>query len=347
MNQNPYNNFNGAYYQPPAQIQQNYIRQQQISAARSKEKTEIFTAGLALGAAILANLFVQVVGVSFLQATGKYDLFQNSFLYQHSINIILVEVFSLVLPFFIVSLLLKKRYITPIVPREKVKFMTAASWVAIGLAICMAANYATNGIIQLFKHFGYELTQPESLKPSTAFECVLLVFSTAVAPAICEEFAMRCASLGALRKHGKAFAVVAVSIVFGLLHGNVIQFVFAFCIGLILGYVTIVTDSIVPAMFIHGLNNGLSVVQDICKYAIGNKDLADYLVAGIILVIFVTAVLGFIYLLAKKQLLPPKDNAPQKPYKINFFVKLGLLMPGFAIPFIILISLTISTIKPI
>lgn len=49
---------------------------------------------------------------------------------------------------------------------------------------------------------------------------------------------MRCCALGIVKKYGKAFGVVAVSIVFGLIHGNIIQFIFATLVGLILGYVT-------------------------------------------------------------------------------------------------------------
>ena len=360
MNQNPYNfnnqQQNGVYYQPQpqfaqpqfttAQQQQYLLQQQQITRARAKEKTELLTAGFAFGTALVCSLILQVIGVTVLQAMGKYDLFQSSFMFQHAANIIIVDLVSLIVPFFVMSLFLKDRYITPVVPLKKVGFLKGASWVAIGLAICLGANVLTNFVIELFKQFGYELTQYDSLKPNHPLECVLLVFSTAVAPAICEEFAMRCTALGALRKHGKAFAVVAVSIVFGLLHGNVIQFVFAFTIGLILGYVTIVTDSVLPAMFIHGFNNGLSVVQDIVKYA-ADKDASTTVTAVLMVVILVLAVLGLIYLITKKELLPKREQTQQNPYKVNFFAKLGLLMPGLIVPFIILIVLTAKTIKPI
>ena len=357
MNQNPYN-FNpqqngGVYYQPQfnqPQImtpqQQYYMQQQQISRERSKEKTEILTAGFAFGTALVCSLLLQIIGVTVLQAMGKYDLFQSSFFFQHAANIIIVDLIALIIPFFVMSLFLKDRYITPVVPLKKVGFLIGASWVAVGLAVCLGANVLTNLVIELFKQFGYELTQYDSLKPNHPLECVLLVFSTAVAPAICEEFAMRCTALGALRKHGKAFAVVAVSIVFGLLHGNVIQFVFAFTIGLILGYVTVLTDSVLPAMFIHGFNNGLSVLQEITKYAAG-KDASTTATAVAMIVIMVLAALGLIYLITKKELLPKREQTQPKAYSINFFTKLGLLMPGLIVPFIILIVLTAQTIKPI
>lgn len=68
---------------------------------------------------------------------------------------------------------------------------------------------------------------------------MIALIGTAIVPAICEEFAMRCCCVQLLRKYGNGFAVLSISIVFGLLHGNVIQFVFAFLVGLILGYITV------------------------------------------------------------------------------------------------------------
>ncbi|MBR3150282.1 MAG: CPBP family intramembrane metalloprotease [Eubacterium sp.] len=357
MNQNPYNNqFNnyypqqhGVYYQPqltPAQIQQQQRQAQMIHEHQSKEKKQILTAGFALGITLIVNLMVQVIGVSLIQSMGKYDLFQNSFIYQHSINILLVDVCSLVVPFLVLSLMFRSRFKTPVVPCEKIGFIKCASWVFVGLAVCLGANILTNGVIEIFKQFGYELTKTEALKPNSPVECILLIFSTAVAPAICEEFSMRCVSLGLLRKHGKAFAVVAVSIVFGLLHGNVIQFVFAFTIGLILGYVTIVTDSVVPAMFIHGFNNGLSVMQDIFKYATDEKT-ANIATGVCTIGILLFGVLGLVYLIVKKQLVPKKEPELAEPYRVNFFVRLALLAPGLFVPFLILIYLTSKTIVPI
>ena len=217
--------------------------------------------------------------------------------------------------------------------------MQGAAWVFLGLAIAFLANILTQGVIELFKLAGYKLTQPEQLKPTTALDCVLLLFSTAVAPAICEEFAMRCSALGALRRHGKAFAVVAVSIVFGLMHGNMIQFVFAFTLGLILGYITVKTDSVIPAMFIHGLNNGLSVIQDSLKL-VTSGNTASTITSVIMIVYFFLGVAALIYLAATRNLLPKKEPAEIKPYTLGFGTKLLLLAPGLFIPFLILIAFT-------
>jgi membrane protease YdiL (CAAX protease family) len=208
----------------------------------------------------------------------------------------------------------------------------------------MIANYVTSFIVALFKVFGYELTQSSSLDVDSPLTCIALIFSTAIVPAVCEEFAMRCCTLGALRKYGKGFSVFAVSIVFGLLHGNVIQFVFAFLVGLILAYITVRTDNVIIAMFVHGFNNGMSVLQDILGYAI-NENFAQN-VASVVFVLWeILGILALIYLLVKKELLPPKTpKAPKDPYALSFGTKLLCLLPGFFVPFVLLIYLSATTI---
>ena len=96
------------------------------------------------------------------------------------------------------------------------------------------SNYVVTLLLTLLNLVGFDLVSYDSLLPSSAFECVLLAVSTAVAPAVCEELAFRCCSLQFLRKNGKAFAVVASSMIFGLLHANVLQFIFATLVGCLL-----------------------------------------------------------------------------------------------------------------
>ncbi len=332
---------NGVYFQP-----QSTAYDTREHALRRQEKSQILSAGFGIGSALVACLMLQVFGVLLLQKAGHYDDFESSFMFQHAANILLTDCVGLIIPFSVLALIMKSRFVTPVVPRESVPFAAAFSWVGIGLCVCLGANLITNGVIELFKKCGYELTQYESLKPAGPLECVMVLVSTAIAPAVCEEFAMRCVSLGILRRHGKPFAVFAVSVVFGLLHGNVIQFVFAFIIGLVLAYATIMTDSVVPAIFIHGLNNGLSCINDIVKYA-ANEKTADYVVAALIGVMLVCGIIGLIYLLVTKQLLPKKQPKQDNGTRIGFGRKLLLLMPGMLLPFIILIAVTVQTVKPI
>lgn len=359
-NQNNQNNyyqqearrFSGQYYQPPvshnpynqnAFVQQYQLEQEQ----KKKQKHKLMAAGAVIGCAIVAYLVIQVAATSLLAAFDLYDIYTSSPVFQSCFGIIAVHICSLLVPFGIVALILRKSFSGPVIPTEHVKAMTMFSWVSCGMIWCLISNIVVNIIINIVKEMGYELTQGEMLKPNSVFACIILVFSTAVIPAIIEEFAMRCCTLGVLRKYGAGFSVLAVSVVFGLLHGNVIQFVYAFLVGLFLAYVTINTGSVVPAILIHGFANGLSVVQDIVKFAADEKT-ADNALSAVVVFWMVSAVIGLIYLIVKKEIIPKKEKfAKIKGDMLSFGEKLLCLIPGFFIPFILLIILTATTVHKI
>lgn len=353
-NQNYYYNqqkpdFNGSYYQPPmAQPYQTEINKQgEAYLKRKKDINELIATGFIIGTVIVIFLVMQVIAVTLLSILGLNDIYSSSSLFQNCFNIVAVHLFALTIPFGIMALILKKRFTGPIIPSEKIGFIKGFMWVCVGMGCCLLANIVTSYVIALFKVFGYELTQSELISVDSPVACIALVFSTAIVPGVCEEFALRCCTLGVLKKYGKGFAVFAVSVVFGLIHGNIIQFTFAFLVGLALGYITVRINNVVPAMFIHGFNNGLSVVSDILEYSI-NKDFAENAITVIYIAWVVLAIVGLVYLIYKKELLPSKkEKIPRQPYALSFGTKLLCLLPGFFVPFLILIYMSVKTIVPI
>lgn len=350
-NQSNFYQNNYQYYQPPVFTPPNAEYLQKMAYYKSKRKKEInslILTGIAIGVTIIVQLLMQVIASGSIMALGLYDVYLSSSLFQNCFNVIAVHILSLALPFGIMAMILKKNFNgEPVVPTEKIGFLKGTMWVGFGLLCCVGANYITNFVILIAKQMGYELTQSELAKPDSIIACVALVVSTAVIPGIIEEFALRCCTLGVLKKYGKGFAVFAVSIVFGLIHGNIIQFIFAFLVGLILGYITIRTNNVIPAMIVHGLNNGVSVINDIVTY-VSNEKTAENVAVGVYIAFMVLGAIGLIYLLVKKELLPQKAAPkPKEPYALSFGTKLLCLLPGFFIPFLILIYMTSKTITKI
>ena len=65
--------------------------------------------------------------------------------------------------------------------------------------------------------------------------------------------------LSSYNKLGFKKAVLISGLMFGLIHLNVGQFFYATIIGFVLAIITLYSQSIVPAMIVHFLNNGISV----------------------------------------------------------------------------------------
>ncbi len=82
----------------------------------------------------------------------------------------------------------------------------------------------------------------------------------AVAPAICEELLFRGYMLGGLKDKLKPIWVIIITaLTFGLYHMNVPQGIYATLLGCVLAWVTLKTQSIIPAMLMHFTANLISV----------------------------------------------------------------------------------------
>ena len=315
------------------------LRKQQ----ENNEKKEIRLISLTMGVAIIAYLLVQNIAVAVLLAFDLYDKYNSDAVFQSAFTIIGVSFFSVLMPFGIMALVNKKRYSHPIISSNSIKPFKCLVWVCFGMLCCVGANFAVSYLLTFFELlFDIEFTQGELLEPNSPLACVMCVISTAIIPAICEEFAMRCCSLQLLRKYGKSFAVFAVSIVFGLLHGNVIQFIFAFLVGLVLGLVTVKTDSIVPAVLIHGLNNGVSAINSVVTYTSG-ENVAQTVVLIVYAIWAASGIASLVYLLKKGEL--KKTAGVQEGVLTNGQKFTAFLFPWMIVPFLILVVITITTIK--
>ena len=82
----------------------------------------------------------------------------------------------------------------------------------------------------------------------------------AVLPAVMEEFAFRKVIFGLARKHGFWPAAVLSSVIFGLMHQNITQGIFAFGMGMIFCYVYEKTGKIWVTILLHFANNAISVL---------------------------------------------------------------------------------------
>ena len=93
------------------------------------------------------------------------------------------------------------------------------------------------------------------------YQLVLMMFSTAVIPAFSEELLFRGVILNQLKPYGKGMAIVASALLFGLMHMNPGQLLYATAAGLVLGAVYVKTNSLWLCILIHYSNNLFGVLE--------------------------------------------------------------------------------------
>ncbi len=89
---------------------------------------------------------------------------------------------------------------------------------------------------------------------------LLVLFHIAIVPAVCEEILFRGYVLRSFQKSwGYIIAIIVSGAIFGLFHLQLTHFLPLAAIGMLLGYLTWASESIIPAMAAHFLNNAGSV----------------------------------------------------------------------------------------
>lgn len=91
---------------------------------------------------------------------------------------------------------------------------------------------------------------------------ILSTVSTAVVPALCEEYLFRGAVLTGLMPYGRTTAIIASSVLFGLMHQNPMQLLYTTLMGVVIGYVYVKTKSIWACVLIHFTNNFITVLEE-------------------------------------------------------------------------------------
>ena len=163
---------------------------------------------------------------------------------------------------FIVAAIIMAMCKTNINKAVKIKSVSIGDTVKYTLA-AMGFVYVFNLLLSFMNinlsMFGFENKASDYGSTSGTAENIIYFIAIAVVPPIIEEFLFRGAILGSLRKHGDALAIVVSAVMFGFAHSNFIQTPVTFLTGLVLAYLTVKTNSLIPAIIVHFVNNSSSV----------------------------------------------------------------------------------------
>ena len=302
---NNFNNYNGYnneqnwdnYHNMPYTPYNPYFVQQ--DSKEEKEKKGIRKIGMAIG---IPTIFISVLGYiwAYLYLFITMNIFKMSYddaveithdpAAQQVIQIILSCLMFLV-PFTIGAKCLKVK-ISELIMFEKAKKGTLLPFLLFGIGFCSFANIALSLSSSLFEGFGVEYKVDFGENPQGIFGFLLSFIATAIVPAIVEEFACRGIMLGLLKKYGEGFAIIASSIIFGIMHGNFEQIPFATMVGLVFGYVYVKTGSIWASILVHCANNAVAVIYSYLPNTI-NANITYIIFLAISLLCSIIGVLWF------------------------------------------------------
>ncbi len=206
------------------------------------------------------------------------------------------------------------------------------------VAMFYLANMTTNVIVLFLEALGYRMSSGVAIDSWFAFGMAML--GIVILPAFSEELVFRGIVFQGLKRYGKAAAIFGSALLFGIMHMNVVQFIYAFQCGLLLGLVVYKTDNIKYGIIMHGLSNLISVVVTFATSGMTDSQLTESpLVVALSLVMFAVSVLclalGLVYFLKNRPKEPWETPAPAAgfgPYPGQAPSPYGQTPPRYGMP---------------
>ncbi len=202
--------------------------------------TDIFAL---LGVFIVSSVLAAMV-ISILDKTGSSS-------YGFSVFIAYIIQFLIVIIFAVIQKRRRAPYDKPVLKFTFKKVNPAVTlW---GLIMVLATSIVVEPVVNFFPD-----TYLDSLSHIMGAGGWMMITMLVMAP-IMEEILFRGIIQDALTaKYGPFRGIIIASAVFGIVHINPPQAINAFFVALMLGYVYYLTQSLVPVIFIHAVNNAIS-----------------------------------------------------------------------------------------
>jgi hypothetical protein len=132
-----------------------------------------------------------------------------------------------------------------------------------GIGFSMIGQICAIFELNLLESIGFPYYSPDfSTTDYTLLETVLINLYVCVLGPVMEELIFRGFLLKGLQKHGVSFAAVFTAILFTLYHMNLVQLCVPMLMGLFLAVLAIRTDSLIPSICCHILNNTIATLGD-------------------------------------------------------------------------------------
>lgn len=259
----------------------------------------------------LIPIIFQIIIVNILALTGNINILHNI---NNQTIITSITNYILILPIFI---LLMRKIESTNIDKENINIKTLLKYMCIALTLMWIGNVIGEIITYLIGvSMANEVIDPiESLINNSSIYINLIVISI-LAP-IFEEIFFRKLLIDRTIKYGAKLSILLSALMFGLFHGNLSQFFYAFILGLFFSYVYIKTGKIIYTIILHAfvnffgsvasvfLNSSLqNIPQEISMANIG--DISIIVVYGLILLI--AWIVGLYAILSKYNKLELNDS---------------------------------------
>ena len=220
--------------------------------------------------------------------------------------------------------------------QKKIKFKTFLSFLAVSISSMYIFNIVGILVNYLLGYLiGNNIANPlESLITSVSTKFIL-VFVVILAP-IVEETIFRQIILDRVRVYGDKFAIIFTALLFGLFHGNLSQFFYAFALGAIFAYLKLKTNKLIYPILLHIIINfmgsyvgikileSIDIINDVIQFNSSYKFILLY--SFFVFSMFISGIIIFLLNIKKLEFEPQKVQLSSNYINKSAYLNLGIII---------------------
>lgn len=198
--------------------------------------------------------------ITFVLGSNYAEYFRTEF-GEYMFNGVISQFFAvLIIPLFFL-LITKKDMRSTLRLKKNLDWFQVLLLVLASAGVFFGAQFINSIFITGLSSFMGEPSEIEGVADATNISQLLFeIVIIAGLPSICEEIFFRGFVMRAFERYSTIGAIVLSSVAFAVMHGNLQQILYAFILGLILGTVVMVTDSLFAGTVMHFTLNAMSII---------------------------------------------------------------------------------------
>lgn len=269
-----------------------------------------------VGKTILYYIFLQFVSaflITFLLIEEHLSLLQ-----------ICTALLTLLISYLTLRRGMKKQHLSKLdlhIKKSHYTAMTTFSYLMVGMGVSMLGSIVVVIINTLISSLqGIVFVGPDFSMHGDFIYDISMIFMVLVIAPIFEELIFRGVILRTLLRYHTTFAILVSGVLFGMMHMNLVQGIPTMLFGIVLGYVCVKSDSILPCIIIHFLNNFISLLAG---YVLSN----ELLLAAFALLQIIFMVYAIVYVFKRRgRIMDMLHEKMAHPYYKLFFSSWSMII---------------------
>ena len=140
-------------------------------------------------------------------------------------------------------------------------FPRVLCYIGAGLWIRFVTGYLADWTVRFLSRAGISVQVTETHLGAPGMKLAAVALYTVLAAPVTEELLMRGFALKNLSRVSQRSGILLTAFLFGIMHRSLAQFLFAFPLGILLGYITVRHDSLLPAILVHMTVNAANLLE--------------------------------------------------------------------------------------